>query len=56
MENPEGDHDLLEKPERGLEDDNGYNENPLHDPGPMNNAIRGGLEERLLYPLDLNRY
>ena len=56
MEIPKGDHDPLDMLEGGLKDnsDDRFDENPFHDAGPVNNAVRGRLEEQLLYSLDLN--
>ncbi|KAL5777403.1 hypothetical protein ACOSP7_010329 [Xanthoceras sorbifolium] len=55
METPEGDHRLLDIPEGDLEEiDSDENLNPFHDAGRANNAVRGGLEDRLVRALDLN--
>lgn len=53
MENPEGNHDPLAN--SGLEDkiEQGEDENPSHNAGPANLAVRGELEERLLHDLNL---
>ena len=53
MENPEGDHEQPEnldfEGEEELE-----NVNPLHEAGPINQAARGGLAQRLLHALHLH--
>nr|CAD1818628.1 unnamed protein product [Ananas comosus var. bracteatus] len=56
MENPEGDHGPLDMPKGSLEDTTNQEdfENPFHDARTANNAVRSGLEERLLHALDLN--
>ena len=55
MEIPEGDHNLFDLPEGGFEDvsNEGEPENPFHNAGPANFAVRGRLEDRLLHALEL---
>ncbi|GKV51080.1 hypothetical protein SLEP1_g57758 [Rubroshorea leprosula] len=55
IEMPEGDHNPADKPESSLEDESvdGRDDNPFHEAGTANQAVRGGLEERLIHALDL---
>ncbi|KAJ0010647.1 hypothetical protein Pint_33372 [Pistacia integerrima] len=54
MENPEGDHEQLENQEDLEIEEEIKDVNPFHEAGPVNRAVRSGLEERLLHALDLN--
>ena len=56
MENPKGDHDPIDMPEGGLEEEIDLEDfdNPFHDARALDNAMRGTLEERLIHALNIN--
>lgn len=57
METPKGAHNQFDIPEGSLNEksDFGEQENSFLDAGPADHAVQDGLEEQLVYALELNK-
>ncbi|KAK8283499.1 hypothetical protein V6Z11_D08G094300 [Gossypium hirsutum] len=56
MEIPKGAQNQFDISEDSLTDksDDGEEENPFHDVGPVDHAVQGGLKQQLVHALELN--